>query len=106
MNAAGFNADRTSMTTSERGVFACGEVMTGPGSAIQAIATGHDAAKVISHFLETGETLELAQRTVTTIGELPSATAALAKRFERVEVSLIGPCRTNQEFFSYRAGIH
>ncbi|MGA2939171.1 MAG: FAD-dependent oxidoreductase [Syntrophobacteraceae bacterium] len=81
--------DRTSMTTSERGVFVCGEVMTGPGSAIGAIGTGHDAAKVISHFLETGETLKLAERKVTTIGELPSATAALAKRFERVEVNLM-----------------
>src|SRR5208337_3116032 len=53
--------NRTSMATSERGVFACGEVMTGPGSAIQAVGTGHDAAKVISHFLETGETLMLTQ---------------------------------------------
>jgi coenzyme F420-reducing hydrogenase delta subunit/Pyruvate/2-oxoacid:ferredoxin oxidoreductase delta subunit len=96
--------NRTSMTTSERGVFACGEVMTGPGSAIQAIATGHDAAKVISHFLETGETLELPQRTVTTIGELPAATAALAKRFERVEVSLTDPAERIKDFSPIEPG--
>ena len=96
--------NRTSMTTSERGVFACGEVMTGPGSAIQAIATGHDAAKVISHFLETGETLELPQRTVTTIGELPAATAALAKRFERVEVSLSDPAERIKDFSPIEPG--
>ncbi len=96
--------NRTSMSTSERGVFACGEVMTGPGSAIQAVATGHDAARVISHFLETGETLELAQRTVTTIGELPAATAALAKRFERVEVSLLDPAERIKDFSPIEPG--
>ncbi|MGO9016754.1 MAG: FAD-dependent oxidoreductase [Syntrophobacteraceae bacterium] len=96
--------DRTSMTTSERGVFACGEVMTGPGSAIQAVGTGHDAAKVISHFLETGETLKLSERTVTSIGELPAATAALAKRFERVEVSLVDPAERIKNFSPIEPG--
>ncbi len=96
--------DRTSMTTSERGVFVCGEVMTGPGSAIQAVGTGHDAAKVISHFLETGETLKLAERAVKTIGELPSATAALAKRFERVEVSLMDPAERIKTFSPIEPG--
>jgi len=81
--------ERVSLTTSERGVFACGEVITGPGSAIAAIGTGHEAAKVISHFLETGEKLRLPQQAITTIGELPAATAARAKRFERVEVHLM-----------------
>jgi NADPH-dependent glutamate synthase beta subunit-like oxidoreductase/coenzyme F420-reducing hydrogenase delta subunit len=90
--------DRASMTTSERGVFACGEVMTGPGSAIQAVATGHDAARVISHFLETGDTLKLDVRTVQTIGELPAATAALAKRFERIEVDLVDPAERIKDF--------
>jgi formate dehydrogenase beta subunit len=96
--------DRTSMTTSERGVFACGEVMTGPGSAIQAVATGHDAARVISHFLETGETLKLAESTVKTIGELPLATAALVKRFERVEVNLVDPAERIKDFSPLEPG--
>ncbi len=96
--------DRPSMSTSERGVFACGEVITGPGSAIQAVATGHDAARVISHFLETGERLELANRTLTTIGELPAATAALAKRFERVEVSLADPAERIKDFSPIEPG--
>jgi formate dehydrogenase (NADP+) beta subunit len=96
--------DRASMTTSERGVFACGEVMTGPGSAIQAVATGHDAAKVISHFLETGETLKLDEHRVTTIGQLPAATAALAKHFERVEVSLVDPAERIKDFSPIEPG--
>ncbi|MGC9965540.1 MAG: FAD-dependent oxidoreductase [Syntrophobacteraceae bacterium] len=96
--------DRASMATSERGVFACGEVITGPGSAIGAIAMGHDAAKVISHFLETGETLKLDERTYPTIGELPAATAALAKRFERIEVALADPAERIKDFSPIEPG--
>lgn len=38
-------------TTTVAGVFACGEVVTGPGSAIGSIATGHEAATSIHRFL-------------------------------------------------------
>lgn len=96
--------DRATMATSERGVFACGEVITGPGSAIQAVGTGHDAAKVIAHFLETGETIDLAPRTVQTIGELPAEIAARARRFERREVSLAEPARRVRDFSAIEPG--
>jgi NADPH-dependent glutamate synthase beta subunit-like oxidoreductase/coenzyme F420-reducing hydrogenase delta subunit len=96
--------NRDSMSTSEKGVFVCGEVMTGPGSAIQAIATGHKAAKAISHFLETGETLRLEDDACPTIGELPAATAALAKRFERVEVELTDPAERIKDFSPIEPG--
>ncbi len=39
-------------TTSVPGVFACGEVVTGPGSAINSVATGHEAATSIHRQLE------------------------------------------------------
>ena len=42
--------------TTAPGVFACGEVVTGPGSAIGSIATGHEAATSIHRYL-TGEDL-------------------------------------------------
>jgi NADPH-dependent glutamate synthase beta subunit-like oxidoreductase/coenzyme F420-reducing hydrogenase delta subunit len=96
--------DRASMSTSERGVFACGEVITGPGAAIEAIATGHEAARVISHFLETGETLKLPQQAITNIGELPAATAARAKRFERIEVNLADPAERVKDFSPIEPG--
>jgi len=48
--------DGTLMTTSHAGVFASGEVVTGPGSAIASIATGHEAATSIHRYL-TGEDL-------------------------------------------------
>lgn len=43
--------DGTLMTTHVKGVFACGEVVTGPGSAIASIASGHEAAESIHRFL-------------------------------------------------------
>lgn len=44
--------DGALMTTQVSGVFACGEVVTGPGSAIASIASGHEAAVSISRFLD------------------------------------------------------
>lgn len=44
--------DGTVFTTSVPGVFACGEAVTGPGSCIGSIATGHEAAASIHRYLE------------------------------------------------------
>ncbi|MDZ4169053.1 MAG: FAD-dependent oxidoreductase [Coriobacteriia bacterium] len=44
--------DGTLMTTQVRGIFACGEVVTGPGSAIASIASGHEAATSILRHLD------------------------------------------------------
>lgn len=43
--------DASTLSTTEAGVFACGEVATGPGSAIEAIASGHKAARTIDSYL-------------------------------------------------------
>lgn len=43
--------DGALMTTKIAGVFACGEVVTGPGSAIGSIASGHEAATSIHRHL-------------------------------------------------------
>lgn len=43
--------DRTTMQTSEPNIFACGEITTGPASAVGSIATGHEAAISIDRFL-------------------------------------------------------
>ena len=48
--------DGSLMNTRVDGVFACGEVVTGPGSAIASIASGHEAAASIHRYLR-GEDL-------------------------------------------------
>ncbi|HEY5540909.1 MAG TPA: FAD-dependent oxidoreductase [Coriobacteriia bacterium] len=43
--------DGSLMTTKVSGVFACGEVVTGPGSCIASVASGHEAATSIHRYL-------------------------------------------------------
>ncbi len=43
--------DRETYATNEDGVFACGEVVTGPGSAIGSINTGHEVAISVDRYL-------------------------------------------------------
>lgn len=47
-------ADPHTSMTERRGVFAAGDVVTGPATVIEAIAAGHRAAESIRHFLEEG----------------------------------------------------
>jgi len=44
--------DPDTMATSRPGVFACGEMVTGPGTAVQAMANGRRAALAIARYLE------------------------------------------------------
>lgn len=46
------HVDGSLLTTDVDGVFACGEVVTGPGSAIASIASGHEAATSIQRYLD------------------------------------------------------
>ncbi len=50
--------DGAIMTTDVDGFFACGEVVTGPGSCIGSIATGHEAATSIHRYLNASSTTE------------------------------------------------
>ncbi len=51
--------NKQTFTTSRRGVFACGEMVMGPGTAVQAMANGRLAARAIFSFLQEG-TFDLA----------------------------------------------
>lgn len=53
--------DGSALTTSLPGVFACGEVVTGPGSAIGSIASGHEAAISIHRYVQ-GQPVESEDR--------------------------------------------
>lgn len=81
--------DLETMATPERGVFACGEVVTGPGAAVEAVADGHRAARAIRHFLDTGELLKQpSKEELPSIADLPQETIERIKERARVRVSL------------------
>lgn len=67
--------DPQTLATNEDGVFACGEVVTGPGSAVEAVFDGHRAARAIAHYLETGDLLAQPPMDVPHIGDLPDDVA-------------------------------
>ncbi len=79
--------DAETMLTSEPGVFACGEVSTGPGAAVEAVADGHRVARAVQHFLETGETLKQPPvDEMEAIGDIPDETVARIRAREKVDV--------------------
>lgn len=67
--------DPQTLATSQQGIFACGEVVTGPGSAVEAVFDGHRAAKSIAHYLESGQPLKQAPMDLPHIGDLPGDVA-------------------------------
>ncbi|MBN1192712.1 MAG: FAD-dependent oxidoreductase [Coriobacteriia bacterium] len=81
-------------TTSTESVFACGEVVTGPGSAIGSIATGHEAAISIHRFLQ-GQPVDDEQRVARPVpGPMGYAKADMADvepSRHRPVVSLVSP---------------
>ncbi len=75
--------DNSTMSTSQVGVFAAGEVATGPGAAIAAIASGHKAARAIISYFQTGKVLPIAEEELIAVAELPTTTRSLIQKSKR-----------------------
>ncbi len=86
------------LTTSAPDVFACGEVVTGPGAAVEAVADGHRAARSMAHYLEHGQPLAQPTDELPTIGELPERIAEKVRLAPRVQVPLAAAERRVQDF--------
>ncbi len=79
------------MTTSRKGVFGCGEVTMGPGTAVQAMADGRLAAQAISHFLD-GEPFNAADlEEVAVLEALDSKVTGEIGRVERLAIPMMTP---------------
>lgn len=78
--------------SSVKGVFVSGEVVTGPGSAIAAVANGHRAALAIHLHLQ-GETIEgaLPEQEREKIAQLPAEVIEKINREERQKIRHIAP---------------
>ncbi|NLZ28943.1 MAG: FAD-dependent oxidoreductase [Firmicutes bacterium] len=83
--------DRNNFVTSQEGVFACGEVATGPGTAVESMASGRRAALSIMSYLggqsftiDSVEEPEPAEK-------LDEKVAGEVKRSERQEMILVDP---------------
>jgi NADPH-dependent glutamate synthase beta subunit-like oxidoreductase/coenzyme F420-reducing hydrogenase delta subunit len=97
--------DRATQMSSAPGVFVSGEVVTGPGSAIQAVAGGHRAAKAIHLFLE-GENVAsgLKAEEKAKIEQLPPDIAERINRQSREKTALIDPETRCRDFIQIEIG--
>jgi NADPH-dependent glutamate synthase beta subunit-like oxidoreductase/coenzyme F420-reducing hydrogenase delta subunit len=80
--------DPETLATSRAGVFACGEMTTGPGTAVQSMASGRKAAQSIARYLE-GEPLVVPQPQLEVLGELLSSIKENIKRQERQKTPML-----------------
>jgi len=90
--------DRKTLATSQDGVFACGEVVTGPGSAVEAVFDGHRAARAIAHYLEKGEPLEQPPMELPHLGELSDDVARKVTALSSVTVDLLPADKRVEDF--------
>ena len=100
-------ADGTLFTTTGAGVFACGEVVTGPGSAIASIATGHEAAQSIHRYLQGVDIA--ADRTPRPVPVFPKHEAARLDGVEqerlRATMSMADPTERITDFRPIESGL-
>jgi len=97
--------DRATQMSSESGVFVSGEVVTGPGSAIAAAASGHRSARAIHLFLEGKDVAAgLQDEEIARIEKLPPDVACKVKSVPRNETELLDPKTRCREFIQIEIG--
>lgn len=80
--------DANTFSTSKKGTFACGEVVTGPGAAIEAIASGHNAAKSIDNYLRSGKLQPVRDEVLEEVEELREETVREIEAKKREKISM------------------
>ena len=96
--------DPERMATSEKGVFACGEVVTGPGSAIEAVASGHRAARAVLGYLRTGAVPTIEEEKIDKVGDLPEEVLKHLRRVQRLAMPTISPEERRKSFVQFELG--
>jgi NADPH-dependent glutamate synthase beta subunit-like oxidoreductase/coenzyme F420-reducing hydrogenase delta subunit len=88
--------DSKTFKTTRDAVFSCGEIVTGPGLAVNAMAHGRDAALAIRRYF--GEAKLPVIEHKDKIGELPFTTAGKVKRTARKDTDSLSPQRRTASF--------
>jgi len=92
------------MATTTDGVFACGEVVTGPGAAIEAVASGHRCAQAVMHYLQTGEVAPVHEHEEEEVGDLPEDVIANIRRIDRLAMPTIPAEERKRNFKQFELG--
>lgn len=91
------------MATQARGVFACGEVASGPGAAISAVASGQRAAKAVERFLKEGSFI-VPGKSFPVIGPIPAETALRVVKRNRLQVPVVAARERRRSLFPFEKG--
>ncbi len=97
--------DKDTMQTSCEGIFACGEVVTGPGAAIEAVASGHKVARCIDRYLSTGKVEKIDIEEKPKIGKLPEEMVEKIKKAERQKMRVLPPEARKKSFIAFELGL-
>lgn len=95
--------DADTLATSEEGIFASGEVATGPGSAVEAMASGRKAALSIARYL-TGNPLAVSLPEEKELGELSPQIIDKIKRLLRQPMPALAVSERVQNFVQVELG--
>lgn len=78
--------DKETLLTTEMGVYACGELITGPGTAVQSMASGRRAAVSIARHLISGEHSPVYNISKLELDSLTNDTLVKIKKINRIKV--------------------
>ncbi|MCK5557284.1 MAG: hydrogenase iron-sulfur subunit, partial [Candidatus Hydrogenedentes bacterium] len=96
--------DPETLATTEAGIFACGEVVSGAGAAVEAVRDGHRAAKAILHYLDTGELLKQPVTELPSLGDIPLETVEKIKQRAPIIPELVPPEKRVRDFSEIERG--
>jgi NADPH-dependent glutamate synthase beta subunit-like oxidoreductase/coenzyme F420-reducing hydrogenase delta subunit len=90
------NYNPRTMQTTRPGVFACGELVFGPGSAVKAMSTGRKTALAVQSFLDNVPFDANLADQFTTFNDLSESTVEKVKRIDRIHVPVL-PAQTRAQ---------
>jgi len=96
--------DPATLQTNLPNVFACGEVVTGPGAAVAAMKNAHHAATAIERFLTTGKAEAVVLPEPVPIGKLPDFTIDAIVRKDKNSIKMMSPAERVKSFAEVEAG--
>ncbi|MFW6137867.1 MAG: FAD-dependent oxidoreductase [Spirochaetota bacterium] len=96
--------DPQTLSTSRKGLFACGELQMGPASAVESVHDGHRAAAAIEHFIKYGSLLKQPPIELPALGEIPDETAQKIKRTQPVATPVEEPQKRIKDFSEIDSG--
>lgn len=98
----GIQTDKDTLKTNMPGVFTCGEVVTGPGPAIAAVASGHRVAQLVNSFFNGAPAAPA--REIEVIGPLPDKVRELIPKQNRQDMPVKAPASRKNNFLPYETG--